>query len=170
MAAKATLPLSRLAQMPWQRVRLVLLAACDSALAETPAQGREFSGLAGVLRQAGVGSVLASLWPIADAPTASFSCSSRSSVSSRIRRKRIQVNSGTYCSALATLPRRMMSQMLLNAVCLDSSGLGAAKLMVCRGSVITGLEYSQEPNLIRSANTSEELVWLQVASVAAGNE
>ncbi|MBL0150439.1 MAG: CHAT domain-containing protein [Ideonella sp.] len=66
------LPLSRLAQMPWQRVRLVLLSACDSAVGESPLHGREFNGLAGVLRQAGVDNVLASLWPIADASTASF--------------------------------------------------------------------------------------------------
>ena len=66
------LPLARLAQMPWKQVRLVLLSACDSAVSESPRQGREYNGLAGVLRQAGVGSVLASLWPIADASTASF--------------------------------------------------------------------------------------------------
>jgi CHAT domain-containing protein len=66
------LPLARLAQMPWKQVRLVLLSACDSAVSESSRQGREFDGLAGVLRQAGVGSVLASLWPIADASTASF--------------------------------------------------------------------------------------------------
>ena len=66
------LPLARLAQMPWDRVGLVLLSACDSALGDTGRQGREFNGLAGVLRQAGVGHVLASLWPIADASTASF--------------------------------------------------------------------------------------------------
>ncbi|MFO1341080.1 MAG: CHAT domain-containing protein [Burkholderiaceae bacterium] len=66
------LPLSRLAQMPWDRVRLVLLSACDSAVGDTPGLGREFNGLAGVLRQAGAGNVLASLWPIADASTAAF--------------------------------------------------------------------------------------------------
>lgn len=66
------LPLSRLAQMPWDRVRLVLLSACDSAVGDTSRHGREFNGLAGVLRQAGAGNVLASLWPIADASTASF--------------------------------------------------------------------------------------------------
>ena len=66
------LPLSRLAQMPWDRVRLVLLSACDSAVGDTSRQGREFNGLAGVLRQAGAGHVLASLWPIADGSTAEF--------------------------------------------------------------------------------------------------
>jgi CHAT domain-containing protein len=66
------LPLSRLAQLPWQRVRLVLLSACDSAVGDTPRHGREFNGLAGVLRQAGAANVLASLWPIADASTAAF--------------------------------------------------------------------------------------------------
>ena len=66
------LPLSRLAQMPWDRVRLVLLSACDSAVGDTARQGREFNGLAGVLRQAGAGHVLASLWPIADGSTAEF--------------------------------------------------------------------------------------------------
>ncbi len=66
------LPLARLAHMPWARVRLVLLSACDSAVSDAARQGREFNGLAGVLRQAGVGNVLASLWPIADESTASF--------------------------------------------------------------------------------------------------
>lgn len=66
------LPLSRLAQMPWDRVHLVLLSACDSAIGDAARQGREFNGLASVLRQAGVGNVLASLWPIGDASTASF--------------------------------------------------------------------------------------------------
>ena len=66
------LPLARLAQMPWDRVRLVLLSACDSAVGDTARQGREFNGLAGVLRQAGAGHVLASLWPIADGSTAEF--------------------------------------------------------------------------------------------------
>jgi CHAT domain-containing protein len=66
------LPLARLAQMPWDQVRLVLLSACDSAVGDTARQGREFNGLAGVLRQAGAGHVLASLWPIADASTAEF--------------------------------------------------------------------------------------------------
>lgn len=66
------LPLARLAQMPWDRVWLVLLSACDSAVSDAARQGREFNGLADVLRQAGVGNVLASLWPIADASTASF--------------------------------------------------------------------------------------------------
>jgi CHAT domain-containing protein len=66
------LPLARLAQMPWDRVRLVLLSACDSAIGDAARQGREFNGLAGVLRQAGASHVLASLWPIADASTAEF--------------------------------------------------------------------------------------------------
>lgn len=66
------LPLARLAQMPWDRVRLVLLSACDSAIGDAARQGREFNGLAGVLRQAGAGHVLASLWPIADGSTAEF--------------------------------------------------------------------------------------------------
>lgn len=66
------LPLARLAQMPWDPVRLVLLSACDSAMGDAARQGREFNGLAGVLRQAGVDNVLASLWPIADASTAAF--------------------------------------------------------------------------------------------------
>jgi CHAT domain-containing protein len=66
------LPLARLAQMPWDRVRLVLLSACDSAIGDTAHQGREFNGLAGVLRQAGASNVLASLWPIADGSTAAF--------------------------------------------------------------------------------------------------
>lgn len=66
------LPLSRLAQMPWAQVRLVLLSACDSAVGEAPRSGREFNGLAGLLRQAGAQSVMASLWPIADTSTASF--------------------------------------------------------------------------------------------------
>lgn len=66
------LSLARLAQMPWERVRLVLLSACDSAVVDAPNQGRELNGLAGVLRQAGAHSVLASLWPIGDASTASF--------------------------------------------------------------------------------------------------
>jgi len=48
-------------------------------------------------------------------PTASDSCASRCSRSSRMRRKRIHVNSGTYCMAPAQLPRRMMSQMALTA-------------------------------------------------------
>lgn len=66
------LPLARMAQMPWHHVHLVLLSACDSAVGDAPQPGREFNGLAGVLRQAGARNVLASLWPIADASTASF--------------------------------------------------------------------------------------------------
>ncbi len=66
------LPLARLAQLPWHQVSLVALSACDSALGDASRQGREFNGLSGVLRQAGVGNVLASLWPIADASTAAF--------------------------------------------------------------------------------------------------
>ncbi|MBK9359631.1 MAG: CHAT domain-containing protein [Rubrivivax sp.] len=66
------LPLARLAQLPWHQVGLVALSACDSAVGDASRQGREFNGLSGVLRQAGVGNVLASLWPIADASTAAF--------------------------------------------------------------------------------------------------
>ncbi|MBK6853646.1 MAG: CHAT domain-containing protein [Burkholderiales bacterium] len=66
------LSLARLAQMPWGQVHLALLSACDSAVGDTSQQGRELSGLAGVLRQAGARNVLASLWPIEDGSTASF--------------------------------------------------------------------------------------------------
>ena len=48
---------------------------------------------------------------VKERPTASLSNCSRSSCTSRMRRKRIHVSSGTYCIAPAQLPRRMMSQM-----------------------------------------------------------
>jgi len=44
-------------------------------------------------------------------PTAAAAFLSRSSWASKIRRKSIQVSSGTYCKALAQLDRRMMSQI-----------------------------------------------------------
>ena len=43
-------------------------------------------------------------------PWISAAIRSRSSCASRMRRKRIQVSSGTYCNALAQLERRMTSQ------------------------------------------------------------
>ena len=53
------------------------------------------------------------------APTASAISASLASRSSRMRRKRIQVSSGTYCMAPAQLERRMMSQMDFTAALTD---------------------------------------------------
>ena len=56
---------------------------------------------------------------MSSAPTASARSASLASCSSRMQRKRIQVSSGTYCSAPAQFERRMMSQMDLMAALSD---------------------------------------------------
>jgi hypothetical protein len=52
-------------------------------------------------------------------PTASAASVSRVSRSSRIRRNKIHVSSGTYCKAPAQFDRRMMSQMDLTVALTD---------------------------------------------------
>jgi CHAT domain-containing protein/tetratricopeptide (TPR) repeat protein len=53
-------------------VELVTLSACNTALDNVNGYGQEFEGLAAILRQQGAASVLATLWPVADASTGRF--------------------------------------------------------------------------------------------------
>lgn len=66
------LSLAALKRLPWQGVRLALLSGCDSAVSLDKGDGREWMGFAASLAQAGVSDVLAALWRIDDASTASW--------------------------------------------------------------------------------------------------
>ena len=57
---------------PLHDVDLLVLSACETAMGEVGADGAEVEGLAGVAQQSGVDSVLATLWPVADASTATW--------------------------------------------------------------------------------------------------
>jgi CHAT domain-containing protein len=52
-------------QLRLDRLRLVVLAACDTATGSDPATGTSFS-LAGAFLEAGAGQALAALWPLSD--------------------------------------------------------------------------------------------------------
>ncbi|MDP1656715.1 MAG: CHAT domain-containing protein [Hylemonella sp.] len=66
------LSLSELKLLPWSGVRLALLSACDSAVSLGKGDGREWMGFAASLSGAGVSDVMATLWRIDDAATASW--------------------------------------------------------------------------------------------------
>jgi len=55
--------------LPFSRVDLMTLSACDTATGLAKGNGREVEGLAALAQKRGASSVLATLWPIADAST-----------------------------------------------------------------------------------------------------
>ena len=66
------MPLPRLRALPWQGVHLAVLSACDTGVPEPGVPGRQLSGLAAVLHDAGAANVLATLWPVTDDSTSAW--------------------------------------------------------------------------------------------------
>lgn len=66
------LPLERLRRLDVGTPRLVTLSACETAVTDTAADGREVDGLAVALLDRGARQVLASLWRVNDRATARF--------------------------------------------------------------------------------------------------
>ena len=75
---------------------------------------------------------------------------SRDSCASRMRRNRIQVSSGTYCSALAQFERRIMSQMLLTKLPSD-----CAEEIVLSFFSLTFLDMFKSQRLVRGFSAVE---------------
>ena len=61
--------INRNQDLPFSRVDLMTLSACDTATGLARGNGREVEGLAALAQKRGASTVLATLWPIADAST-----------------------------------------------------------------------------------------------------
>jgi CHAT domain-containing protein len=69
---RLTLDELRSAQYPLRNVQLLTLSACETAVGQPDATGREFESFGVLAQRQGARAVLATLWPVADLSTANF--------------------------------------------------------------------------------------------------
>jgi CHAT domain-containing protein len=69
---RLTLDELRSVQYPLRNVQLLTLSACETAIGQPDATGREFESFGVLAQRQGARAVLATLWPVADLSTANF--------------------------------------------------------------------------------------------------